>query len=121
LDYWSPTNLDANHSALHYSGAAPSILAWGGGGAQEGYYIMIEDRIWRNADYLRLKQVSAGYTFNSEFLKRNAGISNLRVYITGNNLLTFTKLIEGDPERKDFSAGFYPQMTSLKLGAKFSF
>lgn len=121
LDYWSPTNLDANHSALHFSGAAPSILAWGGGGAQEGYYIMIKDRIWRNADYLRLKQVSAGYTFNSGFLKRNVGISNLRVYITGNNLLTFTKLIEGDPERKDFSAGFYPQMTSLKLGVKFSF
>lgn len=121
LDYWSPSNPDANHSTLHYDGAAPSIMAWGGGGAQEGYYIMIQDRIWRNADYLRLKQVSAGYTFNSNFMKRVMGISNLRIYVTGNNLITFTKLIEGDPERKDFMEGFYPQMTSGKLGLKFSF
>ena len=121
LDYWSPENPGANHSTLHFSGAAPSNLAWGGGGAQEGYGIMIQDRIWRNADYLRLKQVSLGYNLYSEFLKRYLGVSNIRVYMTGNNLLTFTKLIEGDPERKDFSAGFYPQMTSMKFGLKFSF
>ncbi len=45
-----------------------------------------------------------GYTFNSELLKRTIGVSSLHVYATGNNLLTFTKLIEGDPERKDFTA-----------------
>ena len=121
LDYWFPDNLDANHSTLHFSGAAPSILAWGGGGAQEGYGIMIEDRIWRNADYLRLKQVSIGYTLNTAFLKQYIGISNIRFYMTGNNLYTFTRLIEGDPERKDFSAGFYPQMTTVKFGLRFSF
>lgn len=121
LNYWSPTNLDATHSTLHYAGAAVTNLAWGGGGAQEGYNIMIKDRYWRNADYLRLKEVSVGYTFNSDFLKHKVGISALRVYATGYNLFTFTNLIEGDPERKDFTAGFYPQMNSLKLGLKFSF
>lgn len=121
LDYWSPENPDANHSTLHFSGAAPANLAWGGGGAQEGYGIMIKDRIWRNADYLRLKQVYMAYNLSSEMLKQNIGISNVQVYFTGNNLLTFTKLIEGDPERKDFSAGFYPQMTSFKIGLKLSF
>lgn len=121
LDYWTPENLDANHSTLHFSGAAPSNLAWGGGGAQEGYGIMIEDRIWRNADYLRLKQVSIGYNFNSGFLRQNLGVSGVRLYMTGNNLLTFTKLIEGDPERKDFMAGFYPQMSTLRFGLKVSF
>jgi hypothetical protein len=121
LDYWSPGNPDATHSTLHFAGAAVTNLAWGGGGAQEGYLIMIKDRYWRNANYLRLKEVSAGYTFNSDFLKRKVGISALRFYVTGYNLLTFTNLIEGDPERKDFTAGFYPQMNSLKLGLKFSF
>ena len=86
-------------------------------------------RLWRNADYLRLKNVYAGYTFNSEFLKRG-GISNLNVFFTGTNLLTFTKLPEGDPERKQFlkssdygdtGTGFYPMTLSIKLGLKFDF
>ena len=46
---------------------------------------------------------------------------SLLIYANGNDLLTFTKLIQGDPERKDFLAGFYPQMVSGKLGLKFSF
>lgn len=121
LDYWSPTNQDAMHANLHYTGAAPAIMAWGGGGAQEGYYIMIKDRLWRKADYLRLKQVSIGYTFDTKAMKHFMGITNMRLYMTGSNLLTFTKLIEGDPERKDFMEGFYPQMASVKFGLKFSF
>jgi hypothetical protein len=49
------------------------------------------------------------------------GISSLLLYATGNNLATFTKLIEGDPERKDFQQGFYPQMVSVRLGVKLAF
>ena len=40
---------------------------------------------------------------------------------TANNLLTFTPLIEGDPASTTFTTGFYPQMTSLKLGVKIGF
>jgi TonB-linked SusC/RagA family outer membrane protein len=122
LDYWTPTNPDAGHSALHYSGSSSAdILFWGGGEADRGYQTMIEDRFFRNADYLRLKEVYAGYTFNPTFLQRSMGISSLLVYATGNNLLTFTNLIEGDPERKDFQQGFYPQMASVRLGVKLAF
>jgi hypothetical protein len=121
LDYWSPTNLDANHSALHYAGAAPVIHAWGGGGAQEGYAIQIEDRVWRNADYLRLKEIYAGYSFKPKFLTQVSKTANLQFYLSAFNVWTITKLIEGDPERKDFREGFYPQMTSLKFGCKFAF
>jgi hypothetical protein len=121
LDYWSPTNPGANHSALHYAGAAPVIDAWGGGGAQEGYAIQIENRVWRNADYIRLKELYAGYTFKPKFLNRRSNQSNLQVYASANNLWTITNLIEGDPERKDFLEGFYPQMTSLKFGCKVAF
>jgi hypothetical protein len=49
------------------------------------------------------------------------GISSLLVYASGNNLATFTNLIEGDPERKDFQQGFYPQMVSVRLGVKLAF
>jgi TonB-linked SusC/RagA family outer membrane protein len=122
LDYWTPTNPDAGHSALHYSGSSSAdILFWGGGEADRGYQTMIEDRFFRNADYLRLKELYVGYTFNPAFLQRSLGISSLLLYGTGNNLWTFTNLIEGDPERKDFQQGFYPQMASVRLGVKLAF
>ena len=83
--------------------------------------LMIKDRYFRNADYLRLKEVYVAYTFNSAFLKSLIGVSNLLVYATGNNLLTFTKLIEGDPEAKSLGGGFYPIMVGAKLGVKVVF
>jgi TonB-linked SusC/RagA family outer membrane protein len=122
-DYWSPTNLDANHSTLHFVGDAnlPNLV-WGGGSSYyTGYETAIQDRFWRNADYLRLKEVYIGYTFKPEFLKKAIGISSLSAYVTGNNLWTITKLLEGDPERKDFTQGFYPQMSSVKFGLKIGF
>jgi TonB-linked SusC/RagA family outer membrane protein len=122
LNYWTPTNPTATHSTLHYSGSSSAdILFWGGGEEDRGYQIMIEDRYFRNADYLRLKDLYIGYTFTSGLLKKLVGVSSGVVYATGNNLLTFTKLIEGDPERKDFQQGFYPIMLSAKLGLKVNF
>ena len=122
LDYWAPNNPAANHSTLHYSGSSSAdILFWGGGEADRGYQIAVENRFWRKADYLRLKEVYAGYNLSSKFLGRLAGVSNILIYTTANNLLTLTNLIEGDPERKDFQQGFYPQMTSVKFGVKVAF
>lgn len=123
LDYWRPDNQDVNHPSLHYysGGGGLPQYTWAGGASLEGYDMRLPGRTWRNADYLRLKDVYAGYTFNSEFLKNTVGVSSLQVYATANNLLTFTKLIEGDPERKDFQYGFYPLMITMKLGVRLSF
>ena len=122
LDYWTPTNPNAGHASLHYaSGTSQDNLFWGGGEEDRGYQAIIMDRFFRNADYLRLKDVYIGYTFKPDYLKKIMGVSNLLVFFTGNNLFTLTKLIEGDPERKDFQQGFYPQMTQMKLGVKLNF
>ncbi len=122
LDYWAPNNPNSNHSTLHYSGSSSAdILFWGGGEADRGYQISVENRFWRKADYLRLKEVYLGYNMTSKSLSRLAGVSNIKIYATGNNLWTLTNLIEGDPERKDFQQGFYPQMTSLKFGVQIAF
>ncbi|MEL7588215.1 MAG: TonB-dependent receptor [Prolixibacteraceae bacterium] len=121
LDYWTPGNQNVNHSTLHYSSSSNANLAWGGGEADSGYAIMVEDRFWRKADYLRLKEIYAGYTLKPTALGRWVGVSSMLIYMTGNNLWTLTNLIEGDPERKDFEQGFYPQMSSVKLGLKFTF
>ncbi len=122
LDYWTPDNQGANHSTLHYNGGGSvDILYWGGGEADKGYDIMVENRYWRNANYVRLKEIYAGYTFTSPLFKRLAGIGNIVVYATATNVFTITPLIEGDPERKDFQQGFYPQMTGFNFGCKFDF
>jgi len=123
LDYWRPDNQNAGHANLHYQGVSNAdIYYWGGtGNGDVGYDLMVPNHFWRNADYLRLREVYLGYTFKPSFLKKVAGVSDMLVYATGNNLWTFTKLIEGDPERKDFKDGFYPQMSSIQLGIKLGF
>lgn len=48
-----------------------------------------ESNIWRrDASYLRLKTLELGYTLPDSIL-RKSGISNIRFYINGYNLLTF--------------------------------
>ena len=106
---------------LHYPGTGYiRNLAWLPAVEATGYTTYIEGRFWRRADYLKLKEVYAGYSFSPKW-QILQGISLINLYMTANNLLTFTDLIEGDPERKDFSKGYYPQLLSVKLGAKISF
>lgn len=123
LDYWTPVNPNANHPTLNFEFNNDNKFSWAGGAADaaDGYGGMLTGRTWRNADYLRLKEVYVGYNLKSQMLKYVFGINNLNIYATGNNLLTFTSLIEGDPERKNYMDGFYPQMISAKLGLKVSF
>ena len=114
LDYWTPANLDASHSTLHFSttGKVPPILSSAGSVAGQS---------WRNADYMRLKEVYAGYNFAPKFMGSFLGVSNILCYATANDLWTITGLVEGDPEAKNFSTGFYPQLTSIKFGLKVTF
>ncbi len=123
LDYWTPVNQDAGHATLHYSGSSSqNNLVWGGGEADRGYQTIIENRFFRNASYLRLKDIYLGYTFSKTGpLKRALGISNLLVYASGSNVFTITPLIEGDPEATNFYQGYYPQMSSYRLGLKIIF
>ena len=49
--------------------------------------------------YLRVKNISLGYTLPASLVE-HAGLSNFRMYVVGNDLLTFDSLPEGiDPEQ----------------------
>ena len=55
-----------------------------------------------DASYLRLRELTVAYRVSPELLKKWK-IKSLRFYLTGNNLLTFTKYTGGDPEiTRDF-------------------
>lgn len=51
-----------------------------------------------NGAYLRLKNVQLGYTFGKNLLGWAPAIGSLRVYVTGRNIVTFTKYSGYDPE-----------------------
>ncbi len=62
-------------------------------------------RYLQDGDYLRLKNITLGYNLPKSLLNK-AKINNVRVYVTGQNLLTFTKYTGFDPEiSSDFTVG----------------
>jgi len=77
----------------------------------------------RDASYIRLKNVEIGYTFDStksQFLK-NLGMSGLRIYSNGYNLLTFDKLKIIDPEAVPTDNAQYPLMRIFNFGVNVTF
>jgi iron complex outermembrane receptor protein len=65
-------------------------------------------RFIEDGSFLRLSNVTLGYTFNTKSIK---WLSKLRVYATGNNLLLFTKYKGFDPEiNSDASNNGVPSM-----------
>ena len=55
------------------------------------------DLFIENGSFLRLKNLSLGYTLNESVAKR-IGVNRIKVYVTGQNVLTFTKYSGLDPE-----------------------
>lgn len=77
-------------------------------------------------DYFRIKSVQLGFTLPKSLLTR-AKFDNLRIYVSGNNLLTFTQYTGFDPEIGGGSGvygidrGVYPQARSLMAGINLTF
>lgn len=77
--------------------------------------------LWlRDASYLRLKNLEVGYTLPSNWVKK-MNISQLRVYLSGYNLLTFDSLDVLDPEMTNTLNPSYPLIKVVNLGLKLSF
>ncbi|MFN5422050.1 MAG: SusC/RagA family TonB-linked outer membrane protein, partial [bacterium] len=55
------------------------------------------DLFIEDGSFLRLKNLSLGYTLNESVAKR-IGVNRIKVYVTGQNVLTFTKYSGLDPE-----------------------
>ncbi|MFC6859496.1 SusC/RagA family TonB-linked outer membrane protein [Zunongwangia sp. SCSIO 43204] len=62
-----------------------------------GYNWLGSDRYVEDASFLRFRSVTFSYNFSKSFLK-NLNMNDARIYITADNLLTFTKYRGQDPE-----------------------
>ncbi|HSI75032.1 MAG TPA: TonB-dependent receptor [Lunatimonas sp.] len=84
------------------------------------YYSGGNDFWYRSSDYIRLKNLELGYTIPSQWGER-FGMSNLRVYVNGLNLLTWDKLKVYDPESDNSTGQYYPQARVINGGVSVSF
>lgn len=76
--------------------------------------------LWK-ANYLRLKNLQIGYTFSSH-LVRPLGLQNLRLYVSGSNLFTWTSLPQGlDPEGYSSRIHYFPQLKIYTFGLNVTF
>ena len=79
--------------------------------------IFVED-----ASFFRLKNVELGYSFAKLLKKINSPISDLKIYVSAENLFTVTSYSDLDPESTDLiDYGTYPQARSFLFGVNVKF
>lgn len=101
FDYWTPQNPNASNPRIT---SAPSVNN------------SVKSSHWMgNANYLRLKSATLSYTLPS-FLIEKLGMSSLRCFVSGQNLLTWTKLKNFDPESTNYRGWDYPQQRVFSFG-----
>ena len=71
----------------------------------------------QDASYVRLQNISLGFTMPSNWIS-SLGLSNVRLYLTGSNLLTLTDFQSYSPEK---SPGEYPEAVSFVTGLQIGF
>ena len=54
-------------------------------------------------------------------LTSSVGMENMRVYVSGFNLLTWDSFKETDPESRNSSGQYYPQARVLNVGTSLTF
>lgn len=92
LDFWTPTNTDAKYPRLSAAGSADN----------SNNFRQASDLYILNGAYMRLKNITLGYTLPQAWAAK-MGIRKLRVYMTGQNLLTFSHNSFIDPESSEFN------------------
>jgi hypothetical protein len=105
LDAWTPTNTDTNIPRLSTADANQNFSR-----ASDWY---LED-----GSYLRLKNLTVGYTLPAALTGRVRTGASLRFYLTAENLVTFTKYTGLDPEvgGLGLDVGTYPLPRTLTVG-----
>lgn len=127
------------HKVNHYKENYPSVLLgrWHGEGTSNRYprltadsspnFMQFNDIYIDNGDFLRIQNVTLGYDFKKLFPKMI--LQQARLYVTVQNLYTFTGYYGSDPEigtapegwSKGVDSGFYPIPRTVLVGANIKF
>lgn len=73
-----------------------------------------------NKNYIRLKNVELGYNFPVDLVGK-VGLSRLRIYVNGLNLITWDKYKIFDPETDNGGLQYYPQARVITAGVRLTF
>jgi len=107
---WTPENHSNTMPRLYFSDFAGSSKVWN----HPSTFLLYD------MSYTRIKQLQAGYTLPSSLVEK-AGLRNLRIYIAGDNLATFTKFKGTDPEKPAGTYLSYPQNRIFSFGLSATF
>lgn len=120
LDYWTPQNTDARYPRLANNGTQSNTNNFRRG----------SDMYLYDGAYARLKNIQLGYSLPDSVVK-GIGMSSFRMYVSGQNLLTLSKVKFVDPELSEFnnsmgpsggnSGRAYPTQVYYGLGIDISF
>ncbi len=100
-DYWTPENPTGNWPRPRVGNDAPNLNTLG----------------LQDASYIRLQNITLGYTLPADLIKK-LGLSNFRMYVTGNNVVTITDFQSYSPEK---NASDYPEPVSYVFGLQVGF
>jgi TonB-linked SusC/RagA family outer membrane protein len=118
LNAWTPTNTNTN---------IPRAV-----GNDPNGNARTSTRFLENGSYLRLKNISLGYNISSARLNSwtKGTVSSFRIYVSGQNLLTFTDYTGYDPEvgnrtgnslTNGIDWAIYPQPKAVQVGIQVNF
>lgn len=106
LDRWTPT---------HHNATYPRIT-------KDSQTNFTTSTFWlEDVSYVRLKNIMLSYTLPQQWLS-SIGIDKVKIYFSGENLLTFGGVEGIDPESPEDTRGaFYMNVKKISLGLKLSF
>ena len=87
-----------------------------------GHYTEFDSRLLEDASFLRLKNLMLAYNVPSGILSKTGFLRGVRVYLQGQNLLTFTNFSGLDPEGvANVYAAQYPMSRQFTFGVDIKF
>lgn len=85
-------------------------------------FMYFDSRMIQDASFTRLKNLTVGYNIPKNLLRSQDIINGAKLYVTGRNVLTFTKYTGPDPEvDSNLSLGAYPNSRQFIVGFELNF
>ena len=82
----------------------------------------MDSRFLEDASFLRMKNLMLSYTLQPNTLAKMKGLGGARIYLQGQNLLTFTRFSGIDPEStSNVYAAQYPMSRQFSIGMELTF